>query len=70
MEESKFRKEIKAAINIYSMESGSNTPDFILAEFLDNCLKAFDIACSRRDEMTPWPGPFDVIEGYEVEIGG
>jgi len=49
MEENKFRKEIEAAINRSSMENGSNTPDFILAEFLDNCLKAFDIAINRRE---------------------
>ena len=50
MEENKFRKEIEAVINRCSMENGSNTPDFILAEFLENCLKAFDISMKKRSK--------------------
>lgn len=45
-----LRENIREAINRASAENGSNTPDFILAEFLDNCLFAFDIAAARRDE--------------------
>ena len=44
-----FRKEIEEAINRNSMENGSNTPDFILAEYLQHCLAAFDLATKRRD---------------------
>lgn len=44
----KFRKELETLINKYSMENASNTPDFILAEYLENCLKAFDLALSKR----------------------
>lgn len=45
-----FRSDIAAAINRYSMENASNTPDFILADFLDECLSAFSRAAKRRDE--------------------
>ena len=32
------------------METRSNTPDFILARYLTDCLEAFDRATVRRDE--------------------
>ena len=46
-----FRKELETLINKNSLENGSNTPDFILAEYLENCLKAFDYAVLQR---TSW----------------
>ncbi len=39
-----FRKELQHVINKCSMENGSDTPDFILAEYLTDCLRAFDHA--------------------------
>lgn len=62
---SAFRREVESAINRHSMENGSNTPDFILANYLQNCLSAFDIAVKQRDnwygiEPRPgWGGPND-----------
>jgi hypothetical protein len=47
-----FRNELQKLINSLSKESGSNTPDFILAEYLDDCLKAFDKAVSRREDLS------------------
>ncbi len=44
-----FKKEIESVINKYSKENGSNTPDFILAEYLLNCFKNFNIATNRRE---------------------
>jgi len=49
-QDSKLRKEIEQAINKNSCENGSDTPDFILAEYLTDCLKAFDKAVVRREE--------------------
>lgn len=43
-----LRKTIESAINRNSAENGSDTPDFILAEYLTDCLSAFDKACNRR----------------------
>jgi len=43
-------KEIETAINKYSAENGSDTPDFILAEYLIGCLNAFDIALTAREK--------------------
>ncbi len=46
-----FREELRSVINRYSMENGSDCPDFILAQFLHNCLLAFDAASLRRDQF-------------------
>ena len=43
-----FRSEIQAVINRFSMENDSHTPDFILAEYLTDCLAAFDKATNNR----------------------
>ena len=43
-----FQDELKSLINKCSMENGSNTPDFILAEFLSDCLNALNLAVNRR----------------------
>ena len=48
--QSRLRKDIEQAINKHSIESGSDTPDFILAEYLTDCLRAFDRATVRREE--------------------
>ena len=45
---SEFEKELRDAINKHSMEIGSHTPDFILAEYLSGCLDAFDKAVTAR----------------------
>lgn len=44
-----LRDEIETAINRNSAENGSNTPDFILAEYLTDCLSAFDKASTARE---------------------
>jgi len=43
-----LKERIREAINCASAESGSDTPDFILAEYLTDCLAAFDKATTRR----------------------
>ncbi len=45
-----LREEIESAINRTSSENGSNTPDFILAEYLTDCLAAFDKAVVAREK--------------------
>jgi hypothetical protein len=44
-----FRSELEALLNHHSMENGSNTPDFILADYMTSCLRSFDLAVKRRD---------------------
>jgi hypothetical protein len=46
-----FSDALTTLINQYSMENGSNTPDFILSEFLIRCLQSFDEVTKAR---TTW----------------
>ena len=46
-----FKKQLTTLINKHRKESGSDTPDFILAKYLISCLKAFEIACIERDDF-------------------
>jgi hypothetical protein len=45
-----LRRDIETAINSNSAENGSNTPDFMLAEYLTDCLAAFDKAVIAREQ--------------------
>ena len=47
--ESELREDIEHAINRHSGENSSNTPDFILADYLMDCLAAFDRATQQRE---------------------
>lgn len=40
--------ELTTLLNCYSAENQSNTPDFILAEYVIGCLDAFNSAVKRR----------------------
>jgi hypothetical protein len=44
-----FRTKLTSVINECSMENGSNTPDFILSQYLASCLKIFDEAIQQRE---------------------
>lgn len=48
--QSRLRKDIEQAINKHSIENGSDTPDFILSEYLTDCLQAFDKATVKREK--------------------
>lgn len=45
-----FQEELRALLNRHSRESGSNTPDYILAQYLVMCLAAWEQATNARDE--------------------
>lgn len=44
-----FEEDIRDAINRHSQENLSNTPDFILASYLMDCMNAFDMAVNHRE---------------------
>lgn len=44
-----FEKALEHLINRYSKENESNTPDYILAEYLMGCLAAWNISVSARE---------------------
>jgi len=45
-----FEKELIALINHHSLEGLSNTPDFVLAQYLMACLFAWNGATNRREQ--------------------
>jgi hypothetical protein len=45
-----FEKELEDLINTYGRERGSNTPDFILAKYLESCLLTYNEAVKARDK--------------------
>lgn len=49
MNEDQFRKDLEGLINRHSMENGSDTPDFILADYLMACLKAWNSGVNERE---------------------
>ena len=46
--EPSLEDSIREVLNRHSAENGSNTPDFMLAAYLLDCLAAFDRAVNRR----------------------
>lgn len=54
-----FEKELEGLINRHSQENASNTPDFILAQFLRSCLDAWNTGVQQRENWygrDPRPG--------------
>lgn len=50
LEDDNFENKLRDLVNHHSRENGSDTPDFILAQYLQSCLDSFDAAVSRREE--------------------
>ena len=57
-------KAIASAINRHSAENGSDTPDFILGEYLLGCLAVFDQAMKAREK---WYGRESVPSDVQIE---
>ena len=47
---SEFEKELTILLNKCSQENGSDTPDFILAKYLCQCLQNFNEAVNHREK--------------------
>ena len=45
-----FRTELAELLNKHSRENGSDTPDFLLAQYLSWCLGAYDRTVAAREE--------------------
>jgi hypothetical protein len=45
-----FEKQLEHIINCHSIENESNTPDFILAEYLRGCLDVFAKTVTAREK--------------------
>lgn len=51
-------KEIASVLNRHSQENRSNTPDFMLAEYLLGCLTVYENTISKREKWYGIPDPF------------
>ena len=60
--EKSFKKELEELINKHSLENDSGTADFILAEFMNDCLRAFNGAVQKR---TQWYNDIDTSHSIE-----
>jgi hypothetical protein len=45
-----LQNALERVLNLHSAESVSHTPDYILAEYLINCLKAWNAGSKLRDQ--------------------
>lgn len=48
-EKTPFEKELSALLNKFSLENVSNTPDYLLAEFVQFAIAGFNVVVSERD---------------------
>jgi hypothetical protein len=60
-----FRDQLRNLINYHSKENGSNTPDFILADYLEGCLAVFDKTMIARDA---WRDPH--VSEQPIDVTG
>lgn len=44
-----FESDLQALINRHSRENASNTPDYILAQFMSSCLDAWNTGVQQRE---------------------
>ncbi len=44
-----FEQELEELLNKHSQENASDTPDFILAKYLSDCLAVFNAAVQQRE---------------------
>jgi hypothetical protein len=45
-----FERDLRALLNTHSAENESNTPDYVLANYIMISLKAFNAAVNAREE--------------------
>jgi len=57
LNESEFQNDLSELINKYSYENESNTPDFLLAEYLSDCLVSYNKLLNKRNK---WYGRKEV----------
>jgi len=64
-----FYSKLIELINCHSLENGSNTPDYVLAEFLMHALEAFDSAVVKRGLFYNDPEISKTEVGPQLECG-
>ena len=67
-----LEEEIRRTLNCHSAENASNTPDFILAQFVLGCLAAYNQAVQQREtwyKRDARPGENPHLEAREKKGG-
>jgi hypothetical protein len=70
---SPFVRDLEHLINRHSVENESDTPDFILAQYLRGCLDVWDHTIRERDRwygFKPWPDRDCELPGPKEETHG
>lgn len=62
---SDFEKELAALINRHSIENETDTPDFILARYINDCLNALGTLIDKRDN---WSSVDNVQEVNDINM--
>jgi len=57
--DTKFYRELTSLLNKYNKENDSNTPDYILINYILGCLRTFNHVISQRDS---WHGVEDRVD--------
>ena len=66
MKQTELEKKLAGLINAESRENDSNTPDFILSEYMMGCLDVFELASNKREV---WFGvELDILNDWESLI--
>ncbi len=61
-----FSAELERLVNRFSIDNKSNTPDYLLAEFMLHCLAAFETTSLRREA---WFGvSLDIARGWDEKV--
>jgi hypothetical protein len=67
-----FEDDLRRLLNRYSEENPSNTPDYLLARFLSECLKAYNQCVFARDihasTKAPKVDPYHYKESCDCEL--
>lgn len=55
-----FINDLAGVINKHSMENESNTPDYVLAEYLYNCMISYKTAIMGRNDFFKENGTYSI----------
>ena len=56
-----LERRLSALLNEYSAENDSDTPDYILAKYLVECLKSYSEAVKARDHWHGYGRPNSIL---------
>jgi len=61
-EDPSFKEELESLLNKHSMENASDTPDWVLANYLIGCLEVFNETVKIRNKWYEQTGDVESLE--------